>query len=92
MGPVNPYTDSMGGRGSDGKDSRFHVQCRGISGIDFLRLAGRHAGVAGQCKTGVCYGNKETITGCMAPLFAGLKLVEPRSQGIAEEPDEVPNR
>ena len=35
---------------------------------------------------------KETITGCMAPLFAGLKLVGPRSQGIAEEPDEVPNR
>jgi len=35
---------------------------------------------------------REVIKGSAAPLFAGLKLEEPRSQGIPEEPDEVPNR
>jgi hypothetical protein len=33
----------------------------------------------------------ETIKETTAPLFAGLKLDEPRGQGIPEEPDEVPN-
>ena len=35
---------------------------------------------------------RESIKGSVAPLFAGLKLEEPRSQGIPEKPDEVPNR
>ena len=35
---------------------------------------------------------RDSIKGSMAPLFAGLRLEEPRSQGIPEEPDEVPNR
>jgi hypothetical protein len=35
---------------------------------------------------------RRTITGSMAPLFAGLKLEKPRSQGISEEPGEVSNR
>ena len=35
---------------------------------------------------------RESIKGSLAPLFAGFKLEEPRSQAISEEPDEVPNR
>jgi hypothetical protein len=35
---------------------------------------------------------RETITASMAPLFTNLELEDPRSQGIPEEPDEVPNR
>ena len=34
---------------------------------------------------------KQTIASSLAPLFAGLKLVEPRGKGISEGPDEVPN-
>jgi hypothetical protein len=35
---------------------------------------------------------RETITASMASLFANLELEDPRSRGIPEEPDEVPNR
>jgi len=35
---------------------------------------------------------RETITASMTLLFANLELEDPRSRGIPEEPDEVPNR